>query len=80
VHPEEAEPRQLAEQLPRQDSLLEPVADLGKDALADELADGVADRPLLVVEQAVDVEKVVRVERASGLGRGRHCCPPRSAP
>ena len=72
VHPEQAQLRQLAEQLAREDPLLEPVAHVGEDTLADEPPDGVADRPLLVVEQAVDVEKVVRVERATGLGRGRH--------
>ena len=70
----------LLDDVAGQDPLLEPVADVGQDPLADEAANGVADRPLLVVEQSVDVEKVVRVERASGLGRGRHCCPPRSAP
>ncbi len=72
MHPQQAQPRQLAEQLAREDSLLEPVAHLGEDALAHELAHGVADRPLFVVEQAVDVEQVVRVERATGRGRGRH--------
>ena len=49
--------------LARQDALLEPVADLGHDLLADELPHRVADRLLLVVEQRVDREEVERVER-----------------
>ena len=56
------------EQLARQDALLEPVADLGQHALADELADGVADRALLVVEQRVEREEVERVEGGSVPG------------
>ena len=62
VHPEEPEPRDLLHELPRQDPLLEPVADLRHHALADELPDGVADLPLLVVEQRVEREEVERVE------------------
>ena len=52
MHPEEAELAELADQLARQDPLLEPVADVGQDLLAHEGAHGVADRPLLVVEEA----------------------------
>ena len=69
VHPEEAELRELPDHLARQHAALEPVADLGHDLLADELAHGVADRPLLVVEERVDREEVERVERCGLLGR-----------
>ena len=51
-------------------SLVEPVADLGQDALAHEPADGVADRPLLVVEERVEREEVERVERRRLRGHG----------
>ena len=54
-----------------QDPLLEPLADVGDDAVAHELAHRVADRPLLVVEQRVDREEVARVERRL-LGGRRH--------
>src|SRR5215218_9131914 len=63
VHAEEAELRELLRQLAGEDRGLEPVADLGQDALAHELPHGVADRPLLVVQQRVDREEVTRVER-----------------
>ena len=49
--------------LAREDALLEPVADLGHDLLADELPHGVANRLLLVVEERIDREEVERVER-----------------
>ena len=42
----------------------------GSDPLAHERRDGVADRPLLVVEQRVDREEVERVERGLLLGHG----------
>ena len=71
MHPEEAELRELGEELAREVALLEPVADLVEDVVADELAHGVADRPLLVVEERVDVEEVERVERGPiGVGYG----------
>ena len=63
MHPEEPELRELLDELAREDPLLEPVADLGQNALADELPHGVADRPLLVVEERVEREEVERVER-----------------
>ena len=50
------------EELAREDALLEPVADLVEDVVAHELADGVADRPLLVVEEGVDREVVEGIE------------------
>ena len=72
VHPEEAELRELLDHLAREDAPLEPVADLGHDLLADELAHRVADRLLLVVEQRVDREEVERVERGQRVGRDGH--------
>ena len=71
MHPEEAELRELLEDLAREDALLEPVADVLEDVVAHELAHGVADRALLVVEERVDREVVERVE-GGALGRGRH--------
>ena len=71
VHAEEAELAQLRHQLARQDPLLEPVADVRQHVLAHEGAHGVADRPLLVVEQGVDREEVERVERGLLLGHGQ---------
>ena len=44
----------------------------GHDLLADELPHGVADRPLLVVEQRVEREEVERVERGRCGGGGCH--------
>ena len=55
-----------------QDALLEPVADLRHDLLADELPHRVADRLLLVVEQGVDREEVERVERGERVRRDGH--------
>ena len=65
--------RDLLHELARQDALLEPLADVRHDPLAHELAHGVADRLLLVVEQRVDREEVARVELGL-LGGGRHAC------
>ena len=62
MHAEEAELAELRDQLARQDSLLEPVADLRHHLLADELADRVADRLLLVVEEGVEREEVERIK------------------
>jgi hypothetical protein len=59
-------------QLARQDALLEPVADVGKDALADEPAHRVADRALLVVEERVEREEVEWVELSRCLSCRRH--------
>jgi hypothetical protein len=50
VHPEKAERGDLLHELSGEDALLEPLADIRHDALLHELAHGVADRPLLVVE------------------------------
>jgi hypothetical protein len=70
VHPEEAELAELRHQLAWEDALLEPVTDVGQHLLADEAADGVANGPLLLVEQGVDCEEVERVERGLLLGHG----------
>src|SRR5581483_2614506 len=79
MHAEEAELRELLRELARQDRLLEPLADLGEDAVAYELAHGVADRALLVVQEGVDREEVARVE-ARRLRRGRHGRNPSARP
>ena len=71
MHPEQAELGELLHDLARQDPLLEPVADLGQDALAHELAHGVADRAFLVVEERVERQEVERVEIGSCLSGGR---------
>jgi hypothetical protein len=73
MHAEEAELADLRHELARQDPLLEPLADVGDDAVAHELPHRVADRALLVVEQRVDREEVARVERRllGGRGHGR---------
>ena len=62
MHSEQAELRELLEDLAREDALLEPVADLVEHVVAHELPDGVANRTLLVVEEGVDREVVERVE------------------
>ncbi len=72
MHPEEAELCELLDELTGQDPLLEPVADLGKHPLADELPDGVADRAFLVVEERVEGEEVEWVELRRCLGGRRH--------
>ena len=69
VHPEQAEPRELGDQLGGKLAALEPLADVRLDLLRDELAHGVADRALLVGEEGVEREEVARVEL--GLLRGR---------
>ena len=71
MHAEEAELRDLLRELAREDALLEPLADLGNDSLADEPAHRVADRLLLVVEERVDCEEVTGVELGL-LRRRRH--------
>ena len=71
MHPVEAELRELAHQLAGQDPLLEPVADIGKHALAHELSNGVADRLLLFAQQRLEGEEVERIERGRlGLRHG----------
>ena len=47
--------------------MLEPVGDVGQDAVAHELAHGVAEHALLVGEQCVEGEEVERVEIGSVL-------------
>src|ERR1700760_4652750 len=62
MHPEEAEARQLGDQLQRKLALLEPLPDVRLDLFRDELAHGVADRALLVGKKGVEREEVARVE------------------
>ena len=76
VHAEEPELRELRDDLAGKDALLEPVADVGHDLLADELPHGVADRLLLVVEKGVDRKEVVGVERRKSGCRGHGLEPP----
>ena len=71
MHPEQAQACEFRDQLAGQLAALEPFADVRLDPLGDELANGVADRALLVGEEGVDREEVARVEL--GLLRGgRH--------
>src|SRR5262249_46711379 len=71
VHPEEAETRELRDQLRRKLAALEPLADIRLHLLRDELAHGVADGALLVGEEGVEREEVARVELRLLRGR-RH--------
>ncbi len=71
VHPEQAEPRELRDQLGGKLALLEPLADVRLDLLRDELAHRVADRALLVGEEGVDREEVERIDLGPLRGR-RH--------
>src|SRR5260221_14153275 len=71
MHAIEAELAELGEQLARQDPLLEPFTHIRSDLFSDELADGVADRFLLVVEERVEREEVEGVGRL-GLGWCSH--------
>src|SRR5262249_10368465 len=70
-HSEEAELRELADQLLREGAALEPVGDVRQDLLAHELAHGVAERALLVVEEPVESEEVERID-CRNLRRRRH--------
>jgi hypothetical protein len=76
VHAEEPELRELGDDLAGKDALLEPVADVGHDLLADELPHSVADRLLLVVEEGVDREEVMGVERGKHGSCGHGVEPP----
>ncbi len=71
VHSEQTELAELPDQLAREPSGLEPVADVWQHPRPDELANGVANRALLVVEQRVDREVVERIERRP-FRRRRH--------
>ena len=70
VHPEEAEPCELLDDLAGQDALLEPVAHVRQHAVAHEGADGVADRALLVVQEGVEREEVEGIELGGCCRRG----------
>ena len=62
MHPEQAEVAELLGELAREDPFLEPARDLGQHAVADPAADGVAQHQVLVAEQVVQPEDVLRVE------------------
>ena len=68
VHAEHAEAAELLGQLARRDGAgLEPVGDVRAEVVVAELADGVADRPLLVGQQGVGGDQVERARPAWGL-------------
>ena len=71
VHAEEPELADLGGELRGDRRLLEPVADVRVHALLDERAHRVADQALLVVEEMVEVEEVLRPDCLFGLLR-RH--------
>ena len=71
VHPEQAELTDLRDELPREDPLVEPLPDLRQDPLAHPAADGVADHPLLVAQERVEVERVGRPQRRHQKSSGR---------
>ena len=59
VHPEQAELAELTGEVSnREGAVLEPLADVGAQAFGAEVADGVDDRPLLVVDQSVEAEEL----------------------
>jgi hypothetical protein len=62
VHPEKPEIGESFRDLPREDGVLEPRIDAREDLVADEVAYGIPDRALLVVEEPVDLEVVERVD------------------
>ena len=72
VHPEQAELRQLRDDLAGQDPLLEPVAHVRQDPFAHELAHRVANRAFLVVEQCIQSQKIVWIEHGRGAAGGGH--------
>ena len=71
MHSQQAELREVGEDLAGEDPLLEPVPDLVEHVLAHELPHGVPDGALFVVEQGVEPQVVERVERGQ-VGGSRH--------
>ena len=53
----------LGDQLPGEDALVEPLPDLRQHPLAHPPAHGVANHPLLVAQQRVEIQRVVGSER-----------------
>jgi hypothetical protein len=66
VHAEHAEAAELGRELERDPRLLEPLPHVGQDAVGHEAPDGVADEALLVVEEVVDREEVLRAQVGGG--------------
>ena len=62
VGAKKAQLAELGEHLARQDALVEPVANLGQDLLADNLADGIANRLLIFAEKRIKTNVVVRID------------------
>ena len=69
MHPEQTELRELGEDLEREDPFLEPVTDLLEHVVADELANRVADRTLLVVEEGLAALTMERLAREVGISK-----------
>ena len=70
VHAQQAELAQLRGQLAGERPGLEPVGDVRHDPLGGEVADRVADQPLLVAEFVVDAEQVDCGGGVGGAGHG----------
>ncbi|MDX6388736.1 MAG: hypothetical protein QOD85_2538 [Gaiellaceae bacterium] len=79
MHAENSELPQRRRELARHTRLLEPVADMGNDAVRHKGAHGVADVALLVREQVVDREKVLH-QRVMALTRSRSGSRPHPGP
>ena len=70
MHAQQPERAELLGHLLGEGALVEPVAHVGDDAVIHELADGVADQPLLVAELGADRQEVVRVAFAAAVPGG----------
>ena len=71
MHAEQAERTHLLGELLRECAGLEPFGDIGKDLVTNELTHGVANEALLVGQETVDLEEVVR-GLAPGANAGTH--------
>jgi hypothetical protein len=74
VHAEDAQLTEPLRKLARDPRLLEPVAGVRRDPVGHEGADGVADVPLLVRQEVVDVQEVLGVELHPAAVRLAHRC------
>ena len=72
MHSEQSELGELPDQVLREVTALEPVADVREYLLSHELPHGVPKRALLVLQQPVDPEEVEGVEGGELGGRRRH--------
>ena len=72
VHPKQTEGPHLLGELLREEPGLEPFVDVGKNAVANELSNRVANEPLFVGEQAVDLQEIpgIRRPRFDRVGHG----------